>query len=32
VTAHGGRIWVEEAAGGGTAMVFDLPIEEELQT
>jgi len=29
VTAHGGRIWVEETAGGGTALVLDLPIEEE---
>lgn len=28
VVAHGGRIWVEETAGGGTAMVLDLPIEE----
>jgi signal transduction histidine kinase len=28
VTAHGGRIWVEETAGGGTALVLDLPIEE----
>ena len=27
VTAHGGRIWVEETTGGGTAVVFDLPIE-----
>ena len=31
VTAHGGRIWIEEAPGGGTAVVFDLPIEEVLQ-
>ena len=29
VTAHGGTIWVEETTGGGTAVVFDLPIEEE---
>jgi two-component system sensor histidine kinase KdpD len=29
VTAHGGRIWVEEAATGGAAVVFDLPIEEQ---
>jgi two-component system sensor histidine kinase KdpD len=29
VTAHGGRIWVEETTGGGTALVLDLPIEEE---
>jgi two-component system sensor histidine kinase KdpD len=28
VTAHGGRIWVEETGGGGTALVLDLPIEE----
>jgi two-component system sensor histidine kinase KdpD len=28
VTAHGGRIWVEETTGGGTAVVFDVPIEE----
>ena len=26
VTAHGGRIWVEETTGGGTAMVFEIPI------
>jgi len=30
VTAHDGRIWVEETTGGGTAVVFDLPIEEEV--
>jgi signal transduction histidine kinase len=28
VTAHGGRIWVEETTGGGTAVVFDIPLEE----
>jgi two-component system sensor histidine kinase KdpD len=28
VTAHGGRIWVEETMGGGTAMVLDMPIRE----
>ena len=28
VVAHGGRIWVEESVGGGTALVLDLPIEE----
>ncbi len=28
VTAHGGRIWIEETAAGGTAVVLDLPIEE----
>jgi two-component system sensor histidine kinase KdpD len=27
VVAHGGRIWVEETAGGGTAVVFELPKE-----
>jgi signal transduction histidine kinase len=27
VTAHGGRIWVEETTGGGTAVVFDIPFE-----
>jgi signal transduction histidine kinase len=31
VTAHGGTIWVEETMGGGTAVVFDLPIDEEVQ-
>jgi two-component system sensor histidine kinase KdpD len=25
VVAHGGRIWVEETAGGGTAMAFEVP-------
>jgi two-component system sensor histidine kinase KdpD len=28
VTAHGGRIWIEETAAGGTAVVLDLPMEE----
>jgi two-component system sensor histidine kinase KdpD len=28
VTAHGGRIWVEEIATGGSALVFELPVEE----
>ena len=28
VTAHGGRIRVEETTGGGTAMVVDVPTEE----
>jgi two-component system sensor histidine kinase KdpD len=28
VTAHGGRIWIEETTGGGTAMVFEVPLEE----
>jgi two-component system sensor histidine kinase MprB len=31
VTAHGGTIWVEETTGGGTAVVFDLPIEEGVE-
>jgi two-component system sensor histidine kinase KdpD len=26
VTAHGGRIWIEAAPGGGTAVVFEIPI------
>jgi signal transduction histidine kinase len=30
VTAHDGRIWIEETAAGGTAVVLDLPIEEAL--
>ncbi len=25
VVAHGGRIWIEGAPGGGTAVVFELP-------
>ena len=28
VTAHGGRIRIEETAGGGTAVVVDVPLEE----
>ncbi len=28
VIAHGGRIWIEETTGGGTAFVFDVPLEE----
>jgi two-component system sensor histidine kinase KdpD len=28
VEAHGGRIWIEGAPGGGTAVLFDLPIRE----
>lgn len=28
VTAHGGRIWIEETTGGGTAVVFEVPREE----
>lgn len=27
-TAHGGRIWVEETTGGGTAMVLEVPLDE----
>ena len=27
VTAHGGRIWVEGTPGGGTAVVFEMPVE-----
>jgi two-component system sensor histidine kinase KdpD len=30
VVAHGGRIWIEEAPGGGTAVVFDIGTEEEV--
>lgn len=26
VAAHGGRIWLEEAPGGGTAVTFELPV------
>jgi two-component system sensor histidine kinase KdpD len=26
VTAHGGRIWIEGAPGGGTAVVFEIPV------
>jgi two-component system sensor histidine kinase KdpD len=29
VIAHGGRIWIEGAPGGGTAVVFELPISLE---
>jgi two-component system sensor histidine kinase KdpD len=28
VTAHGGRIWIEGAPAGGTAVVFEIPIQE----
>jgi two-component system sensor histidine kinase KdpD len=28
VTAHGGRIWVEDAVEGGTSMVFEIPIPD----
>lgn len=30
VTAHGGRIWIEETTGGGAAVVFDVPLEEAI--
>ncbi|MGZ8579230.1 MAG: ATP-binding protein, partial [Actinomycetota bacterium] len=30
VTAHGGRIWAEETVRGGTAFVFDIPVEESV--
>ena len=26
VVAHGGRIWIEETTGGGTAMMVDFPV------
>lgn len=29
VVAHGGRIWIEGAPGGGTAVVFELPVWKE---
>ena len=29
VVAHGGTIWIEDAPGGGTAVVFRLPVREE---
>jgi two-component system sensor histidine kinase KdpD len=28
VVAHGGKIWIEEAPGGGTAVVFEIGMEE----
>jgi two-component system sensor histidine kinase KdpD len=28
VLAHGGRIWIEGAPGGGTAVVFELPVRD----
>ena len=27
VVAHGGRIWIEGAPGGGTVVVFELPVK-----
>lgn len=30
VVAHGGRIWIEETGGGGTAVVFEVPLEESM--
>lgn len=29
VVAHGGRIWIDDAPGGGTAVLFELPTESE---
>ena len=29
VVAHGGTIWIEDAPGGGTAVVFRLPVRED---
>ena len=29
VVAHGGRIWIEGAPGGGAVVVFELPVKEE---
>ena len=28
VVAHGGRIWIDEAAGGGCVVAFEIPGEE----
>jgi len=28
VVAHGGRIWIEDAPGGGTAVSFDVPVAQ----
>jgi signal transduction histidine kinase len=28
VTAHGGRIWVDPSTEGGSALIFELPVEE----
>jgi two-component system, OmpR family, sensor histidine kinase KdpD len=30
VTAHGGRIWIEGAPGGGAAIVFEIPVDGAL--
>jgi len=30
VVAHGGRIWIEETTGGGTAVAFEVPLEESV--
>jgi two-component system sensor histidine kinase KdpD len=29
ILAHGGTIWIEDAPGGGTAVVFRLPVRED---
>jgi two-component system sensor histidine kinase KdpD len=31
VVAHGGRIWIADAPAGGTSVVFELPLEDELE-
>jgi signal transduction histidine kinase len=28
VVAHGGKIWIEGAPGGGAVVVFEIPVEE----
>jgi len=32
VVAHGGRIWIEDAAGGGCVVAFEIPGEETAAT
>jgi signal transduction histidine kinase len=29
VVAHGGRIWIEDAPGGGCVVAFEVPVDEE---